>query len=125
MKKNKMLRVLFSVAILLFISVSSHANKTSVEVTAPEQAEKGSEITVIIAVKHMGNTPTHFTEWVTVKINGKEVKRWKYSKDERPEAGNFTLEYKFVLDEKSKIEVQGSCNKHGSAGAKNIEIDLK
>ncbi len=122
--KNQMLKTLFSVALVLIIPVSAMANKTSVELTAPEKAEKGSEVTVVIHVKHMGNSATHFTDWVSVKINGKEVKRWEYNKKERPEAGNFTLEYKFVLNEKSKIVVQGNCNKHGSAGPKEVVIDV-
>lgn len=122
--KNQMLKTLFSVALVLFIPVSAMANKTSVELTAPEKAEKGSEVTVIIHVKHMGNSAPHFTDWVSVKINGKEVKRWEYNKKERPEAGNFTLEYKFVLNEKSKIVVQGNCYKHGSAGPKEVVIDV-
>lgn len=123
--KTKALKGFLVVVLFSFLSVSAMANKTSIEVTAPEQAEKGSEVTLTITVKHMGNTTAHFTDWVSVKINGKEVKRWKYDKKERPEAGNFTLEYKFVLNEKSKIEVQGNCNKHGSSGAKKIEIDVK
>ena len=122
--KNQMLKTLFSVALVLIIPVSAMANKTSVELTAPEKAEKGSEVTVVIHVKHMGNSATHFTDWVSVKINGKEVKRWEYNKKERPEAGNFTLEYKFVLNEKSKIVVQGNCSKHGSAGPKEVVIDV-
>jgi len=122
--KNQMLKTLFSVALVLIIPVSAMANKTSVDLTAPEKAEKGSEVTVVIHVKHMGNSATHFTDWVSVKINDKEVKRWEYSKNERPEAGNFTLEYKFVLNEKSKIVVQGNCNKHGSAGPKEVVIDV-
>jgi desulfoferrodoxin (superoxide reductase-like protein) len=122
--KNQMLKTLFLVALVLIIPVSAMANKTSVELTAPEKAEKGSEVTVVIHVKHMGNSATHFTDWVSVKINDKEVKRWEYNKKERPEAGNFTLEYKFVLNEKSKIVIQGNCNKHGSAGPKEVVIDV-
>jgi len=122
--KNQMLKTLFLVALVLIIPVSAMANKTSVELTAPEKAEKGTEVTVVINVKHMGNSATHFTDWVSVKINDKEVKRWEYNKNERPEAGNFTLEYKFVLNEKSKIVIQGNCNKHGSAGPKEVVIDV-
>jgi len=122
--KNQMLTTFFSLALVLIIPVSAMANKTSVELTAPEKAEKGTEVTVVINVKHMGNSATHFTDWVSVKINDKEVKRWEYNKNERPEAGNFTLEYKFVLNEKSKIVIQGNCNKHGSAGPKEVVIDV-
>ena len=122
--KNQLVKTMLSFALVLFIPVSAMSNKTSVDVTAPEKAEKGSEVTVVINVKHMGNSASHFTDWVAVKINGKEVKRWEYTKNERPEAGNFTLEYKFILKEKSKIEVQGNCNKHGSTGAKELVIDV-
>jgi desulfoferrodoxin (superoxide reductase-like protein) len=94
-------------------------------VKAPEKAEKGSEVTIVINVKHMGNTAGHYTDWVSLKINGKEVKRWEYTKEERPEAANFKLEYKWTLDAKTTIEVKGNCNKHGSTGAKKAVIDLK
>ena len=122
--KKQMVKIFFSFALVLFLSASATANKTSVIITAPENAEKGSEVTVIINVKHMGNSATHFTDWVYLIINGKEVKRWEYTKEERPEAGNFTLEYKFILNEKSKIEVKGNCNKHGSTGAEEAVIDV-
>ena len=123
--KKQLLKVFLSISFLLMISFSSVANKTSVEITAPEKADKGSEVTLVINVKHMGNTAAHFTDWVSIKINGKEVKRWKYTKKERPEAGNFKLEYKFTLNEKSTIVVKGNCNKHGSTGSKEVVIDIK
>lgn len=116
--------ILWSAMLILIIPFSAIANKTSVEITAPEKAEKGSEITVIINVKHIGNSTGHFTDWVYIKINDKEVKRWEYTKEKLPEAGNFTLEYKFILNEKSKIEVKGDCNKHGSAGAAEAVIEV-
>ncbi len=124
MMKKQIVKIFFSVALVLFVSVSAVANKTSVVITAPEKAEKGSEVTVIIHVKHIGNSASHYTDWVYLKINGKEVKRWEYTKEERPEAGNFTLEYKFILNEESRIEVKGNCNKHGSTGAKEAVIDV-
>ena len=124
MMKNNKIKSFLMVLLVLFLPVSAMANKTSVEITAPEKAEKGSEVTVIIHVKHIGNSSGHHTDWVSLKINDKEVKHWEYSKEKLPEAGNFTLEYKFILNEKSKIEVKGNCNKHGSTGAKEVVIDL-
>ena len=123
--KNLTMKVIFLVAYTFLISFPALANKTSVEVVAPEKAEKGSEVTVVINVSHMGNTGAHFTDWVTIKINGKEVKRWEYTKKNLPESAKFKLEYTFVLNEKSTIEVKGNCNKHGSTGAKQVIVDLE
>jgi desulfoferrodoxin (superoxide reductase-like protein) len=125
MMKNLSMKFMFAIALLSFFSVTASANKTSVEVEAPEKAKKGSEVTVVINVSHMGNTKAHFTDWVSVKINGKEIKRWEYTKSKLPEAAKFTLKYKFVLNEKSTIEVKGNCNKHGSTGSKTVVIDLE
>ena len=123
--KSKIKKALVHFILFFILSGIALANKTSVEITAPELVDKGTEVTITINVKHMGNTAGHFTDWVYLKINGKEVKRWEYTKKDRPEAGNFTLEYTFVVNEKSKIEVKGNCNKHGSTGAKEFIIDLK
>lgn len=123
---KKLIFKFFIPAILFLIfHVPGWANKTSVEIKAPASVEKGTEVVITINVKHMGNTAGHFTNWVYIKINEKEVKRWEYKKDERPEAGNFTLEYKFVINEKSKIQVKGNCNRHSSTGEKEAVIDIQ
>jgi desulfoferrodoxin (superoxide reductase-like protein) len=102
--------------LIFFTSASVLANKTSVEIKAPSEIKKGTEITIIVNVSHVGNSKAHHTDWVYLKINGEEVKRWQYDKENLPSAGNFTLEFNYTVTKDLKIEAQGNCNIHGSAG---------
>lgn len=107
---------------MLLLATAAMANKTSVEIKTPAEAKKGTEITITIQVSHNGNTRFHHTDWVYLKINGKEVKRWTYSAESLPPGGDFTLEYKVTLEGDLAIEVQGDCNLHGSAGPKKMSV---
>ncbi len=98
------------------------ANKTSVKVNTPSEAKKSTEVTLIINVTHKGNSKLHFTDWVSLKINGVEVKKWQYDKNNLPVSENFTLEYKFTVNEDVTIEAVGNCNLHGSAGSYKTTI---
>ena len=93
------------------------ANKTKVEVKAPAEVKAGTEVTITLNVVHSGNSKGHHTDWVYLKINGKEVKRWEYNKEALPPGATFTVEYKYVAGEELKLDAQGHCNIHGSAGA--------
>jgi desulfoferrodoxin (superoxide reductase-like protein) len=118
-----MKRLLFLLTIVFILSpVNLLANKTSVSVKAPSGLKKGSEITVVINVMHKGNSKMHHTDWVSLRINGKEAKRWEYNKENLPPAGDFTLEYKTTITGDLDIEVQGNCNLHGSAGPINEKV---
>jgi desulfoferrodoxin (superoxide reductase-like protein) len=104
---------------LIFITFSgiAFANKTSVNVSVPSQVKKGSQITITINVMHKGNSVGHHTDWVYLKINGKEVKRWTYDKNNLPADGNFTISYTYIVTEDTlSIEAEGDCNIHGTAG---------
>lgn len=125
MKRKNILASIFTLMALIFISSGVFANKTSVTVVAPEKVKKGTEITVKIEVKHMGNTKGHFTDWVWLKVNGEEVKRWEYSRDQLPESQNFTLEFKVVADSNLEIIAEGNCNKHGSKGTDKVNIKVE
>jgi len=114
-----MKKISLLVLTLMFVSFAgiALANKTTVKITIPAQVKKGSQITITINVMHKGNTPGHHTDWVYLKINGKEVKRWTYDKDHMPPDGNFTLLYTYVAtDNILNVEAAGDCNIHGSAG---------
>jgi len=100
----------------LFLSFGSFANKTSVKIVAPATVDSGTEITVKIEVTHMGNTKAHYTNWVVVKVNGEEYKKWEYTKESLPDTQNFTLEFKIVAKTNLEIVVEGNCSKHGSKG---------
>lgn len=122
MKRKHAITWILSLFVFLLFSVSAFANKTSVKVIAPEKAEKGTEITIKIEVTHMGNTKGHYTDWVYVKINGEEYKKWEYSKENLPETQNFTLEFKIKAESNLEIVVEGNCNKHGSKGEDKVTV---
>ncbi|MBN1157776.1 MAG: hypothetical protein JXA61_00200 [Bacteroidales bacterium] len=124
MKKS----ALFLSLIFTLFCTAAFGNKTTVEVAAPEEAEKGTEITITIKVTHSGNSRLHHTDWVWLKINGEEVKRWEYEGGNLPPDAVFTLEYKYkISDEISDavelvIEAEGNCNLHGTAGSSETAV---
>lgn len=122
MKHKFTIAGILSLFVFLLFSVSAFANKTSVKVIAPEKAKKGTEITIKIEITHMGNTKGHYTDWVYVKINGEEYKKWEYSKENLPETQNFTLEFKIKAESNLEIVVEGNCNKHGSKGEDKVTV---
>jgi desulfoferrodoxin (superoxide reductase-like protein) len=117
----KKLAVSFIALFCLFLT-GAIANKTSVEIKAPAEVKAGTEVTITINVMHNGNSKVHHTEWVFLKINGKEVKRWTYDKGSLPPDGNFTVEFKFTATEALTLEAEGYCNMHGSTGLKSAVI---
>lgn len=116
--------ILLTTALLMFCGLNLMANKTSVEIKAPATVKKGSEVTIIINVTHKGNSKMHFTDWVTLKLNGKEIKKWAYTKESLPSSENFTLEYKMTVTEDGTVEAEGHCNLHGSTGAKTFALKI-
>ena len=124
---NKQLKVSAPLIAILYFTLnpSLFADKTSVEIRAPQEVKKGTEVTVTIEVSHNGNNIMHYTNWVYVKINGKEYKRWEFSSFNRPVDDKFSLSFKIIVNEPLKIEAQGNCNIHGSQGKKTVEIGVK
>jgi desulfoferrodoxin (superoxide reductase-like protein) len=122
MKRKFSIISVLTLFFVLALSFNGWANKTSVEIIAPEKATKGSEITIKIEVSHFGNSKGHFTDWVVVKINGEEYKTWEYDKNNLPESSNFTLEFTITAEEDMEIVAEGNCNKHGSKGKDKVKI---
>lgn len=121
--KRKLARTsILSLFVFLLFSFSAFANKTSVKIIAPEKAKKGTEITIKIEVSHIGNTKGHYTDWVWVKVNGEEYKKWEYTSGDLPESQNFTLEFKIKAEKNLEIIAEGNCNKHGSKGEDKVSV---
>lgn len=125
MKRKYTIACLITLFIFILATGSSFANKTSVKITAPEKAEKGTEITVKIEVNHMGNSSSHHTDWVWIKVNGEEVKKWEYSKKSLPENQTFTLEIKIKAEATLEISAEGHCNRHGSKGEDKVTVQVE
>ena len=101
------------------------ADKSAATIEAPDQAVKGTEITVRIHVTHSANNFFHYTNWVKVIVNGKEAALWEYSAGNRPEDAKFTKEIKLTVNGPVEIAAEANCNMHGGQGAVNKTISLK
>ena len=123
---KKIIRLILFFSLVYFLSLGIvFANKSSVSLTAPESVPKGTEVTIKVNVTHSGNNMFHYTKWVYVKINGKEIARWDFSAMNTPESENFTREIKYTVNEPAQIEAEANCSIHGSAGIIKASITLK
>jgi desulfoferrodoxin (superoxide reductase-like protein) len=104
---------------------TSYANKSSVTISAPETTGRGSEVLVKLSITHSANNFFHYTNWVTLKVNGKEYSRWDFSSGNRPEAADFTREVKIKVNDPIELIAEANCNMHGSAGPANWKITIK
>jgi desulfoferrodoxin (superoxide reductase-like protein) len=119
-------KILFCVTVIFLLSTgAAMADKSAVNIDAPESAAKGAEITIKLNVTHHGNNMFHYTNWVYVKANGKEIARWNYSSTKTPESEYFTKEIKYTVNEPVQIEAEANCNIHGSTGITKSTITVK
>lgn len=101
------------------------ANKSAVTIEGPISVAKGTEVTLRVVVTHNANSTSHYTEWVKVTANQKEIAGWKYSKDTLPEAAQFIKEIKIKVMEDTEVVGEASCNKHGGKGPAEHKIIVK
>ena len=111
--------------ILFILTTPSFANKASVTLQVPASVQKGSEVTIRVNVSHEGNSFFHYTQWVYIKVNGKEIARWDYSSTNRPDSEKFSKEIKLIANEPLEIVAEASCNIHGSAGPASAKIEIQ
>ncbi len=124
MKKSTALGMLI-IAILFFQVGPVFANKAATSIEGPTSVAKGTEVTLRVTVTHNGNSSSHHTEWLKVTANQKEIARWDYTGDKRPESAEFTKEIKIKVVEDTEIVAEASCNKHGSRGPATHKITVK
>ena len=111
---------------VLFLQVSpAFANKAATAIEGPTSVARGTEVTLRVVVTHNANSSSHYTEWLKVAANKKEIDRWDYAKDKRPEAAEFTKEMKIKIMEDTEIIAEASCNNHGSKGPATHKITVK
>lgn len=108
--------VLVAVIGVVFFSHPAFANKSSVRIEAPETVAMGQEITIKLYVSHDGNNFIHHTDWVSLKINNQEIKRWTYGIFDTPESEKFTLEIQYTVTGPITLTAEADCNLHGSSG---------
>jgi len=119
------LKVFISLIILnAWLTLPLLANKSSVSIEAPGSVRPGEEITIKVNVFHRGNSSFHYTKRVVVLANQKEIARWDFSSNHRPEAENFSREIKLKIETETEIRAEANCNLHGSAGPASVKIKI-
>lgn len=124
-KKGGTLFIIFTMSALFFLTAHAWANKSAVTITAPDSVAKGSEVVVKLTVTHNGNSIFHYTNWVYLKVNGKEVSRWEFTGSKRPESEIFIREYKLTVNEPLELTAEANCNIHGSTGPAVKKMEIK
>ncbi len=124
MKRRQFLILLVSGGLFLY-NRPAFANKASTSIEAPQTPTKGSEITIRVTVTHKGNSFLHYTKWLRVIANQKEIARWDYSSGQRPEAEVFTKEITIKALEDLEVTAEAHCNIHGSMGPATVKISVK
>lgn len=124
-RRDFILTTAASVAGFLVTAGTAWANKAETKIEVPESAVKGSEITIKMTVAHSSNSFLHYTEWVWVQVNGKEVARWNYSSGNLPEGATFTKEIPYKVEDALEIKAKANCNLHGSAGEASAKVAMK
>jgi desulfoferrodoxin (superoxide reductase-like protein) len=110
----------FLLTVCLTTTVS--ADKSSVNIDAPETVKKGAEITIKVTALHDSNNMFHYTNWLYIMINDKEVARWDYSWNKKPEDKTFTKEITYTVNEPVEVKAEANCNVHGSEGPQTVKI---
>jgi len=123
--KKIMVFGVFMMAISLVQVSGAFANKSEASIEGPMEAAKGSEVTLRITATHNANTASHHTEWLKVTANKKDIARWDYTKESRPEGAVFTKEIKITVTEETEIVAEASYNNHGSKGPAKHKIMVK
>jgi hypothetical protein len=67
------LSLIILVMIVLVYGGYVWANKSSTSIEVPESIPKGSEITIRVTVTYNANNFFHYTQWLQIMINGKEL----------------------------------------------------
>jgi desulfoferrodoxin (superoxide reductase-like protein) len=114
----------FVALVLLFTPPAVLADKTSASINAPASAAPGSEITIRVTATHSANNFLHYTDWLSIMVNGKEIARWNYTRTHKPESNVFTREIKFVVNEPLELKAEGHCNMHGSKGPATANVAI-
>lgn len=122
MMRSLGLALISCLLILLGTAHLASADKSAVSISAPEAAAKGQEVSVRITVTHSANSPFHYTQWLKVWANGKEIASFTYNGNQLPEGATFTKELKTRITEDTEIKAEASCNIHGSKGPQTFKI---
>jgi desulfoferrodoxin (superoxide reductase-like protein) len=126
MKHTKVIGLFFFFFLAFLLAAqTSYADKSAVTISAPEAAAKGSEVVVKLTITHSTSNFFHYTDWVNLKVNGKEFSRWDFTRSNRSEEATFVREVKIPVNEPIELIAEANCNIHGSKGPANRKIAIK
>jgi desulfoferrodoxin (superoxide reductase-like protein) len=126
MKNSKVRGLFFFIFLAVLLAARpGYADKSAVTISAPETVAKGSEAVVKLTITHSANNFFHYTNWVNLKVNGKEFSRWDFTSSNRPEEATFVREVKIPTNEPLELIAEANCNIHGSKGPAKWKIAIK
>lgn len=113
-------------ALVLFcVTLSTaFADKSGVRIEAPESAQPGQEVEILVHVSHSGNNFMHYTELVELEINGELAEKWEYSNFSKPPEEEFTVRYFHAADQDFTISARAVCNMHGSRNTDVVNVTV-
>lgn len=100
------------------------ADKSSVTIEAPATVARGDEITIRVTAYHDANNMFHYTNWLYLMVNERELARWDYTWRNRPEGNTFSKEITYTVTDPVEIKAEAHCNIHGSEGPQILKISV-
>jgi desulfoferrodoxin (superoxide reductase-like protein) len=114
-----------AVLVLFWVTLTTaFANESAVRIEAPESAQPGQEVEILVHVSHSGNNFMHYTELVELEINGELVEKWEYSNFSKPSEEEFTVRYFHAADQDFTISARAVCNMHGSRNTDVVNVTV-
>ena len=113
---------LASAGVLLLAAGAAEANKSSAAIETPVPVGASGKAVLKITVSHSGNNFLHHTDWVRVRVDGREIARWDFSWRNLPESAVFTREVTVDAVGAISVEAEADCNIHGSKGPAKIML---
>ena len=114
-----------AVLVLFWVTLTTaFANESAVRIEAPESAQPGQEVEILVHVSHSGNNFMHYTELVELEINGELVEKWEYSNFSKPPEEAFTVRYFYAADQDFTISARAVCNMHGSRNTDVVNVTV-
>jgi hypothetical protein len=101
---------------MALVPAAGLANQAAVKIDAPEEAARGDVVVITINVMHDANLAKDHVNWVWLKLNGRQVRKWVFTREHLPESNNFSLKYQFIMSGDTTVSAEGNCIMHGSAG---------
>jgi desulfoferrodoxin (superoxide reductase-like protein) len=97
------------------------ADKSAVTLEQGQAGENGTAV-ITCTVSHRGNNVLHYTQWLRVSADGREIARWDFAWRDRPESEVFVRQVTVDVAEPVLIEAEAHCNIHGSRGAATLRV---